>query len=129
MLCTIETVEEAKGLLDKAATMQQYAERLKAGVEVERPIALGVLKIKAKLGELMPAKSPEEKGRGKKNGKSGLPFSKPMTITRDGDGYQVRDQFGLVLYVEASYLDAVAWLSGLATGQRGRFAVARSVRV
>lgn len=42
--------------------MQYYAQRLKAGIELERPIALGVLKIKAKVGELMPA---EKGGRGK----------------------------------------------------------------
>jgi len=77
LLAEIGTVARAKDLLDKAATMQHYAERLKAGIEVERPIALGVLKIKAKLGELAPAKPPKEKGRGKKNGNAGLPFSKP----------------------------------------------------
>ncbi len=55
LLAEIETVPGAKDLLDKASAMQHYAERLKAGIEVERPIALGVLKIKAKLGELMPA--------------------------------------------------------------------------
>jgi ParB family chromosome partitioning protein len=43
--------------------MQHYADRLDAGIKVERPIALGVWKIKAKMGELMPA---EKGGRGKK---------------------------------------------------------------
>ncbi len=42
--------------------MQHYADRLKAGIEVEKPIAIGVLKIKAKIGELLPA---EKGGRGK----------------------------------------------------------------
>lgn len=63
MLSEVETVEGAKDLLDKAAAMQHYADRLKAGVEVARPIAIGVLKIKAKLGELMPSQQ----------GKKGLP--------------------------------------------------------
>ncbi len=50
--------------------------RLKAGIEVERPIAIGVLKIKAKLGELMPAKSPKESGamKGKGSYKVEVPF-------------------------------------------------------
>jgi len=60
-LAEVDTVSGAKDLLDKASAMQHYAERLKAGIEVERPIALGVLKIKAKLGEMMPA---EKGGRG-----------------------------------------------------------------
>ena len=59
LLAEIDSVSGAKELLDKAAAMQHYAERLKAGVKVERPIALGVLKIKAKLGELMPAEKGE----------------------------------------------------------------------
>jgi hypothetical protein len=63
LLAEIDTADGAKGLLDKAAAMQHYAERLKVGIEVERPIALGVLKIKAKLGELVPA---TKGGRGKK---------------------------------------------------------------
>ena len=53
-LAEVSMVEGAKDLLDKAAAMQKYAERLKVGVEVGKPIAFGVLKIKAKLGELMP---------------------------------------------------------------------------
>jgi hypothetical protein len=83
MLAEIGTVAGAKDLLDKAATMQHYAERLKAGIEIERPIALGVLKIKAKLGELMPAKPPQESGAMKgKGSKPALPpFSKPVIAT------------------------------------------------
>lgn len=63
-LAEITTVHGAKDLLDKAGAMQTYAKRLKVGVDAERPIAIGVLKIKAKLGELMPR---EKGGRGKKN--------------------------------------------------------------
>jgi phage N-6-adenine-methyltransferase len=83
MLAEIDTVAGAKDLLDKAATMQHYAERLKAGIELERPIALGVLKIKAKLGELMPAKPPQESGamKGKGSKPALLPFSKPVIAT------------------------------------------------
>ena len=62
MLAEIKTVVEAKDILDKAAVMHQYAKRLKVGIECERPIAIAVLKIKAALGELMPAKSPSERG-------------------------------------------------------------------
>lgn len=62
-LAGVETVEDAKGLLDQASTMQHYAAKLGVGIEVARPISLGVLKIKAKLGELMPR---EKGGRGKK---------------------------------------------------------------
>jgi len=54
-LAEITTVEGAKDLLGKASAMQHYADRLKAGIEVQTPIAVGVLKIKTKLGELMPA--------------------------------------------------------------------------
>lgn len=82
LLAEVETVSGAKDLLDKAAAMQHYAERLEAGIEVERPIALGVLKIKAKLGELLAPASAAERGakggRGKKAGKADLlAFSKP----------------------------------------------------
>lgn len=70
-LAKIESVEqmgEVKEMLDKAAAMQHYAERLKAGVDIGKPISVGVLKIKAKIGELAPAKSPRESGslKGKK---------------------------------------------------------------
>lgn len=77
-LAELRTVKSRKGLLDKAVAMAKYAEQLKAGIEIERPIAIGVLKIKAGLGELLPAKPPSEKGRGKKNGNAALPFSKPV---------------------------------------------------
>ena len=40
--------------------MQACAEELKIGIEAIRPLAIGVLDIKAKLGELMPAKSRTE---------------------------------------------------------------------
>jgi phage N-6-adenine-methyltransferase len=79
-LATIDTVEGAKELLDKASAMKTYADRLKAGIEIERPIAIGVLKIKVKLGELLPAKPPKETGamKGKKGSKAELlPFTKP----------------------------------------------------
>lgn len=81
-IAEIDTAEDAKEFLDKAVAFQAYADRLKAGVEIERPIALGVLKIKAKVGELMPIKSPkeygEEGGRGNKGGNAALPpFAKP----------------------------------------------------
>ena len=46
--------------------MVRLADRLKAGIGIEKPIAVGVLKIKAKIGELLPAKSAKETGRGKK---------------------------------------------------------------
>lgn len=77
-LAEIENVNGAKNLLDKAAAMQHYAKRLKAGIELERPIALGVLKIKAKLGELMPAKSRQECGamKAKDSSPSEPPFAK-----------------------------------------------------
>lgn len=65
MLAEVKTIEDAKGMLDQAATMQHYAARLKAGIEVERPIAIGVLKIKVKLGEMMPANPPNERGQGR----------------------------------------------------------------
>ena len=70
LLAEIDTVDGRKDLLDKGVAMQHYAKRLKAGVEVERPIALGVLKIKAKLGELMPAKPPSKRGQGRGGKKS-----------------------------------------------------------
>jgi phage N-6-adenine-methyltransferase len=80
VLATVTTVEDAKDVLDKAVAMQAYADQLKAGVEIERPIALGVLKIKAKIGELCPAKEPKETGamKGKKGTQEALlPFTPP----------------------------------------------------
>lgn len=80
-LAEVKTLREAKGMLDQAAAMQHYAERLKAGIEIERPIAIGVLKIKAKIGELLPAKPPANRGQGRNGKKSGnaalLDLSKP----------------------------------------------------
>lgn len=73
-LAKIETVEQAKDMLDKSATLQAYAKQLKASVAIERPIAIGVIKIKAKLGQLMIR---EKGGRGKKTSKPALPLSKP----------------------------------------------------
>ena len=82
MLAKIDTVEDAKGMLDKAVAMQAYADQLKVGVDIERPIALGVLKIKAKIGELLPAKTPKETGamKGKGIPPGTIPF-RPTTIT------------------------------------------------
>ena len=77
-LAEVETIEQAKDLLDRASAMKTYAERLKAGIEIEKPIAIGVLKIKAKIGEMMPAKPPKETGamKGKKGTTAGVvPFN------------------------------------------------------
>ena len=54
--------------------MQHYADRLKAGIGIAKPIAIGVLKIKAKIGELLPA---EKGGRGNKADKPIVEFSLP----------------------------------------------------
>lgn len=62
-IAEIKTIEEATDMLSKASAMEAYAKRLKGGIEIERPIALGVLKIKTKIGELCP---PAKGGRGKK---------------------------------------------------------------
>lgn len=70
----ITKLEDAKGMLDKAVAMQKYAEQLKAGIEIGKPIAVGVLKIKIKLGQMMPR---ENGGRGKKTPKAALGFSAP----------------------------------------------------
>ncbi len=78
-LAEIETVEQAKDLLDKAVVMAQYAERLKAGIEVSKPINAGVLKIKAKLGELMP-RGKVGAGRGNKN-PTPVEYFPPSTIS------------------------------------------------
>lgn len=69
MLAKVETVEEAKDMLDRASAMKHYAEKLRGGIEIEKPIAIGVLKIKGKIGELLPAIPPQEKGamKGKKD--------------------------------------------------------------
>ena len=77
-LAEIETVEQAKDLLDKASAMKTYAERLKAGVEIEKPIAIGVLKIKAKIGEMLPA-GKVGAGRGNKIPEQPVDFN-PSTI-------------------------------------------------
>lgn len=72
----LDNIPDAKQLLDQADTLAHYAKRIDVDTEVSNAIQYGKLKIVAKLGELMPAKPPKEKGRGKK-GKAGLPFSKP----------------------------------------------------
>ena len=64
------TVGDATDMLAKASAMSSYASQLKAGIDIERPISLGVLKIKAKIGELMPAKQPGERGQGRGGDKS-----------------------------------------------------------
>ena len=56
--------------IEVPAAMQHYADRLKAGIEIARPTAIGVLKIKAKIGELLPAKSPANRGQGRNGKKS-----------------------------------------------------------
>jgi ParB family chromosome partitioning protein len=79
-LASISTVGEASDMLAKAQAMSRYAEKLKAGIEIERPIAIGVLKIKAKIGELAPAKPPKDRGQGRagKSSNAALPdFPKP----------------------------------------------------
>lgn len=63
-LAEVTTIEGAKEYLDKAVAIQKYVEQLKLGVEVAKPVAFGVLKIKARMGELMERGQP---GRGKKN--------------------------------------------------------------
>lgn len=78
ILAEVQTIVGRKELLDKAAVMQQYAKRIKAGIDIEKPIAIGTLKLKAGLGELMPAKPPSVTGamKGKKGSESdSLPFS------------------------------------------------------
>lgn len=70
MLAKIETVEEAKDMLNQASAMRHYAEKLKAGLEIERPIALGVLKIKAKIGEMYPPRPPCDRDQGRSGKKS-----------------------------------------------------------
>ena len=42
------------------------AERIEAGIPFEKPFAIRILRIKAKIAELIPAKSPKEPGREKK---------------------------------------------------------------
>lgn len=104
-LAEVDTVAGAKELLDKASAMQHYADRLKAGIQVERPIALGVLKIKAKLGELLAPGTAAERGakggRGKKAVLSdGIAFNKntvsayrKLAANRDrlGDYYEATE--------------------------------------
>lgn len=80
VLATVTTLSEAKDVLDKAVAMKAYADQLKAGVDIERPIAIGVLKIKAKIGELCPATPPTERGRGNKNTTADVAFFPQTTI-------------------------------------------------
>lgn len=61
-LAEIDNVEQATEMLDKAATMADYAKRLRVEAEIAKPIAVGVLKIKAKIGELLPALQPGDRG-------------------------------------------------------------------
>lgn len=80
-LAKIESVDDAKGMLDKASAMAEYASRLKVEAEIAKPIAVGVLKIKAKIGELMPASPPDKRGQGRSGKKSSkaalLDFPRP----------------------------------------------------
>ena len=80
VLATVTTLSEAKDVLDKAVAMKAYADQLKAGVEIERPIAVGVLKIKAKIGELCPATPKSETGRGKKSATADVALFPQTTI-------------------------------------------------
>jgi len=95
-LAEAKTVGLRKGLLDRAVAMAKYAEQLKAGIEIERPIAIGVLKIKAGLGELLPA---EPGGRGKTIATDGIVYA-PNTRTAYRKMAAHRDK--LDAYVEST---------------------------
>lgn len=74
VLAEVKTLEGRQDMLDKAAALQHYAKRLKAGIEIEKPIAIGVLKIKAGIGELLPAKNGRPK-KGHENPLAGQGFA------------------------------------------------------
>jgi ParB family chromosome partitioning protein len=64
VLATITDVWDAKGLLDKAETMAQYAKRIKADDDICNSIQYGKLLIVDKLGDMLKAKS--KRGKAKK---------------------------------------------------------------
>ncbi len=71
----VETPAQGKRMLDQADAMSHFARRIKADTEVCNAISYGKLKITARLGELLPAIPPKERGRGnKKNGINGDPI-------------------------------------------------------
>lgn len=76
LLSEIKTFETAKNALDKGVVMAKYASQIKASIDIERPIALGVLKLKGKVGVLSP---PEKGGRGKTTSPAEVVFA-PATI-------------------------------------------------
>lgn len=72
-LVLVDTVEEAKDLMAKAAAMEHYAKRVKADTEIMNAIGYGKLKIVAKLGELMPPATPQERGAKGGRGNKAVP--------------------------------------------------------
>ena len=85
-LALITDTDDAIDFLAKAEAMECFAKRIKADTETTNAIAIGTLLIKAKLGELMRAKSKSESGksggRGHKASKAPLPaFSQPTITT------------------------------------------------
>ena len=117
-LAKIEDFETVKEMLDKGDALQRYTQRLKVGVEIARPIAISVLKIKAKLGELMP-RGNVGAGRGNKNGKAALPFSRP-TVQAFRKIADNQDRLGVSTIFDNSTFGPRVW--GMRPA-RGRFAM------
>lgn len=85
-LSTSPAIEETVAKLNQGTSWGHYVKKLKAGIEIEKPIAIGILKIKARIGELIPAKPPSDRGqgRGKKESIAADPIDLPFdagTIT------------------------------------------------
>jgi len=85
-IALIDTPEAAKDLLDRAQALEVYARRVKLDTEALNAIQYGKLLITAKLGELLPAGGPSERGtkggRGKKAPNVPLPAFSGPAISR-----------------------------------------------
>lgn len=84
-LALITDAGDAIDFLAKSEAMECFAKRIKADTETTNAISFGTILIKAKIGELMKAKPPKDRGQGRggnKSSKAPLPdFSKPTTAT------------------------------------------------
>jgi ParB family chromosome partitioning protein len=64
-LALLDDPVDVADLLSKAGALADYCKRIKADTEITNAITFGKLKIIARLGELMPAAPPGERGQGR----------------------------------------------------------------
>jgi len=80
-IAKMETVGQAADGLAQAQTVAKYADAIKASTADKNEISYAVMLLAAKLGELCPAKTRQETGRGKKLSPAKGEFFHPNTLT------------------------------------------------